>query len=95
MAIPGLPGGLIIYQGHLCAQKGHLCLHVCFSCALYPGKHGDTALGEIEVMNELTNGMADAGRSAGGFECGLGGLGRDGASKLQYGGGLITPWLWV
>ncbi|CAJ1368007.1 unnamed protein product, partial [Effrenium voratum] len=25
------------------------------------GKHGDTALGEIEVMNELTNGMADAG----------------------------------
>ena len=25
MAIPGLPGVLIIYQGHLFALKGHLC----------------------------------------------------------------------
>ena len=25
---PGLPGGLIIYQGHLFALKGHLCLLV-------------------------------------------------------------------
>ena len=25
MAIPGLPGGLIIYQGHLFPLKGHLC----------------------------------------------------------------------
>ena len=24
MAIPGLPGGLIIYQGHLFPLKGHL-----------------------------------------------------------------------
>ena len=25
MAIPGLPGDLIIYQGHVFALKGHLC----------------------------------------------------------------------
>ena len=25
MAIPGLPGGLIIYQGHLFPLNGHLC----------------------------------------------------------------------
>ena len=26
MAIPGLPGNFIIYQGHLFALKGHFCL---------------------------------------------------------------------
>ena len=26
MAIPGLPGGVIIYQGHLFPLKGHLCI---------------------------------------------------------------------
>ena len=25
---PGLPGGLIIYQGHLFPLKGHLCVYV-------------------------------------------------------------------
>ena len=25
MGFPGIPGGLIIYQGHLFALKGHLC----------------------------------------------------------------------
>ena len=25
MAIPGLPGGFIMCQGHLVALKGHLC----------------------------------------------------------------------
>ena len=37
MAIPGLPGSLIIYQGHLFALKGHLWLPQPFSFLVFSG----------------------------------------------------------
>ena len=45
MAIPGLPGGLIIYQGHLFPLKGHLCLCVCVCVSFLGGGYDvDTVL---------------------------------------------------
>ena len=44
---PGLPGGLIIYQGHLVPLKGHLCLLVCVCVCLF-GVASDVNLYETE-----------------------------------------------
>ena len=37
---PGLPGGLIIYQGHLLPPKGHLCLWVISHAKVNWRDHG-------------------------------------------------------
>ena len=34
---PGLPGGLVFYQGHLFALNGHLCTCQCF-CSFVAGR---------------------------------------------------------
>ena len=43
MAIPVLPGGLIIYQGHLFALTGHLCFGLSGG-AVEPKAAGGTAV---------------------------------------------------
>ena len=51
MAIPGLPGGLVIYQGHLFPLKGHMDVYttsLCFSTARFASKPG----GVVVLLDE-------------------------------------------